>query len=287
MNGVVIVDKPAGITSHDVVSRLRRIYKTRRVGHTGTLDPMATGVLPVCIGSATKAADMLVSSTKRYSAELLLGKRTDTLDIEGTVVEESPVNVSEEEIRRSILSFVGEQEQLPPMYSAIKQNGKKLYELARMGIETEREKRKITVYSIDIVELDIPYVKLDICCSKGTYIRSLCDDIGKELGCGAVMTALRRTETAGFKADEAHTIEELEAMENAFDAVIPTDSLFSQLPRIDLNEKQEKSIKNGVRMTWRTGDEGAVYRLYGSDGGFLCISKLNDSRLVLIKSFWS
>ncbi len=287
MNGVVIVDKPAGITSHDVVSRLRRIYKTRRVGHTGTLDPMATGVLPVCIGSATKAADMLVSSIKRYSAELMLGKRTDTLDIEGTVIEECPVEVSAEDIRNAILSFVGEQEQLPPMYSAIKQNGKKLYELARMGVETERDKRRIIIHSIEIQSIDIPYVKIDVRCSKGTYIRSLCDDIGRKLGCGAVMTALRRTETAGFTAEEARAIDELEAMENAFDAVIPTDRLFDKLPRIDLNEKQEKSIKNGVRMTWRTGKEGEVYRLYGNDGSFLCVSKLSDSRLVLVKSFWS
>lgn len=287
MNGVVIVDKPAGITSHDVVSRLRRIYKTRRVGHTGTLDPMATGVLPVCIGSATKAADMLVSSTKRYSAELMLGKRTDTLDIEGTVIEECPVNVSDEDIRNAISSFVGEQEQLPPMYSAIKQNGKKLYELARMGVGTERDKRRIIIHSIEIQSIDIPYVKIDVRCSKGTYIRSLCDDIGRKLGCGAVMTALRRTETAGFTAEEARTIDELEAMENAFDAVIPTDRLFDKLPRIDLNEKQEKSIKNGVRMTWRAGEEGEVYRLYGNDGSFLCVSKLSDSRLVLVKSFWS
>lgn len=287
MNGVVIVDKPAGITSHDVVSRLRRIYKTRRVGHTGTLDPMATGVLPVCIGSATKAADMLVSSIKRYSAELMLGKRTDTLDIEGTVIEECPVEVSAEDIRNAILSFVGEQEQLPPMYSAIKQNGKKLYELARMGVETERDKRRIIIHSIEIQSIDIPYVKIDVRCSKGTYIRSLCDDIGRKLGCGAVMTALRRTETAGFTAEEARAIDDLEAMENAFDAVIPTDRLFDKLPRIDLNEKQEKSIKNGVRMTWRTGKEGEVYRLYGNDGSFLCVSKLSDSRLVLVKSFWS
>lgn len=287
MNGVVIVDKPAGITSHDVVARLRKIYKTRRVGHTGTLDPMATGVLPVCIGSATKAADMLVSSVKRYSAELMLGKRTDTLDSEGTVTEERTVNVSEEDIKRVIAGFVGEQEQLPPMYSAIKQNGKKLYELARMGVEAEREKRKITIYSIDITGIELPYVKIDVRCSKGTYIRSLCDDIGQELGCGAVMTALCRTETAGFDIAEAHTLEELEAMDDVSTVVIPTDRLFSQLPRIDLNEKQEKSIINGVRMTWRAGKEGVSYRLYGSDGRFLCISKLNDSRLVLIKSFWS
>lgn len=287
MNGVVIVDKPAGITSHDVVARLRRIYKTRRVGHTGTLDPMATGVLPICIGSATKAADMLLSSVKRYSAEFMLGKRTDTLDSEGNVTEEHTVNVSEEDIKRVIAGFIGEQEQLPPMYSAIKQNGRKLYELARMGVEAEREKRRITIYSIDITGIELPYVKIDVCCSKGTYIRSLCDDIGQELGCGAVMTALRRTETAGFDIAKAHTLEELEAMDDVSAAVIPTDMLFSHLPRIDLNEKQEKSIVNGVRMTWRSGEDGVSYRLYGSNGRFLCISKLNDSRLVLIKSFWS
>lgn len=287
INGVVVIDKPKGVTSHDVVGMLRKRFNTRRVGHTGTLDPIATGVLPVCIGSATKASDMLSAADKRYSAVMELGKRSDTLDAEGDILEKNPVNVTENEIRAVISEFVGEQEQLPPMYSAIKQNGKKLYELAREGIETVREKRHIRIYSINPIRIDIPYVTIDVHCSKGTYIRSLCDDIGARLGCGAVMTELRRTETAGFSIEEAYTIEKLDSLPDMAAAVKPTDMLFSELPEIRLNEKQERSIVNGVRMTWRGGREGQRYRLYGADGSFLCVSEIREGRLVLIKSFWS
>ncbi len=287
MNGVVIIDKPQGKTSHDVVGMLRRIYKTRRVGHTGTLDPLATGVLPICIGNATKAADMLTSSDKRYTAVLELGLRSDTLDIEGVIKERNAVNTDEETVRSVISGFIGEQEQLPPMYSAVKKNGKKLYELARAGVEIEREARRINIYSIDIIDISLPFVTIDVYCSKGTYIRSLCDDIGTALGCGAVMTELRRTLSAGFDLSAAHTIDELEAMEEPEAAVISTDRLFSELEAIYLNEKQEKSILNGIRMTWRGGIEGNRYRVYGADGRFLCVSEIRDMRLVLIKSFWS
>ena len=287
MNGVVIVDKPKGKTSHDVVAALRRVYKTRRVGHTGTLDPLADGVLPVCVGNATKAADMLTSADKSYTAVLELGKRTDTLDIEGSLLEQRPVDVTEEEIRAVIGEFKGEQYQLPPMYSAIKQNGRKLYELAREGKEVERTPRKINIYSLDIRKIELPYIKIDVRCSKGTYIRSLCDDIGRRLGCGAVMTELRRTEAAGFKISQAYTLEQLNEMEEPEAALMPTDSLFAQLPQIRLNEKQERSIINGVRMTWRGGAEGQRYRLYGANGSFLCVSEIREQRLVLIKSFWN
>ena len=287
MNGVVVIDKPQGVTSHDVVGMLRKRFKTRRVGHTGTLDPLATGVLPVCIGNATRAADMLTESDKRYTAMFELGKRTDTLDIEGVILEERPVSVTGDEVRECIKGFVGEQEQLPPMYSAIKQNGRKLYELAREGKEVKREPRHINIYSIDIVDIKLPMVTIAVFASKGTYIRSLCDDIGQRLGCGAVMTALRRTESAGFDIDEAYTIEALDALDDISQALNPTDSLFTGYPEIRLNEKQERSIINGVRMTWRDGIEGQRYRLYGADGRFLCISVLEDMRLRLIKSFWT
>ncbi len=287
MNGVVIIDKPEGKTSHDIVAMMRKRFKTRRVGHTGTLDPMATGVLPICIGNATRAADMLINGGKRYIAELILGERTDTLDITGTVVEKSEVQVTAEAVRKAVLSFLGEQEQIPPMYSAIKKYGKKLYELAREGVEIERQPRKINIYSIDVLDISLPKVRIDVACSKGTYIRSICDDIGTKLGCGAVMASLRRTQTAGFLIDDAYTIDELDSLCDISAALKPTDSLFSDLPEIHLNEKQEKSIVNGVRMTWRTGTEGQSYRLYGADGRFLCISKITDSKLVLVKSFWS
>ena len=287
MNGVIIIDKPQGKTSHDIVCIMRKKFGTRRVGHTGTLDPMATGVLPICIGNATRASDMLTESDKKYRAQLLLGKRTDTLDIEGDVFEERAVNVTEQEIRDVIDTFIGDIDQIPPMYSAIKKDGKKLYELARQGIEIEREPRRINIYSIDIIDINIPYITVDVHCSKGTYIRSLCDDIGTKLGTGAVMTNLRRTYTAGFSIDDAYTIEQLDAIEDLSKTLNPTDSLFADLPQIYLNEKQERSIVNGVRMTWRQGEEGKTYRVYGADRRFLCVSRMCDGKLVLVKSFWS
>ena len=287
MNGVIIIDKPKGKTSHDIVGILRKKFGTRRVGHTGTLDPLATGVLPVCIGNATRAADMLIESDKKYRATFLLGKRSDTLDIEGQITEENEVSVSEEDVRRVVSEFIGEQDQIPPMYSAIKKDGKKLYDLAREGIEIEREPRRINIYSIDICDIALPAVTIDVHCSKGTYIRSLCDDIGTKLGCGAVMTELRRTYTAGFAIEDAYTIDELDKLEDLSGTLKTTDSLFLSLPEIQLNEKQEKSITNGVRMTWRNGKEGETYRVYAPDGRFLCISRLEDLRLVLVKSFWT
>ena len=287
MNGVIIIDKPKGKTSHDIVGILRKKFGTRRVGHTGTLDPLATGVLPVCIGNATRAADMLIESDKKYRATFLLGKRSDTLDIEGQITEENEVSVSEEDVRRVVSEFIGEQDQIPPMYSAIKKDGKKLYDLAREGIEIEREPRRINIYSIDICDIALPAVTIDVHCSKGTYIRSLCDDIGTKLGCGAVMTELRRTYTAGFAIEDAYTIDELDKLKDLLGTLKTTDSLFLSLPEIQLNEKQEKSITNGVRMTWRNGKEGETYRVYAPDGRFLCISRLEDMRLVLVKSFWT
>ena len=287
MNGVIIIDKPKGKTSHDIVGILRKKFGTRRVGHTGTLDPLATGVLPVCIGNATRAADMLIESDKKYRATFLLGKRSDTLDIQGQITEENEVTVTEDDVRRVIAGFIGEQNQIPPMYSAIKKDGKKLYDLAREGIEIEREPRRINIYSIDICDIELPTVTIDVHCSKGTYIRSLCDDIGTKLGCGAVMTELRRTYTAGFAIEDAYTIEKLDEIEDLSGTLKPTDSLFLSLPEIHLNERQEKSITNGVRMTWRNGKEGESYRVYAHDGRFLCISRLEDMRLVLVKSFWT
>ena len=286
MNGVVVLDKPEGKTSHDMVNFMRRLTGIRRIGHTGTLDPMATGVLPICIGSAAKAADMLMLADKRYTAELTLGITTDTEDISGNVITRENVSVEKHKTEEAVKSFVGESEQIPPMYSAIKQNGKKLYELARQGIEVEREKRKITIFSIDILDISENTLKIDVHCSKGTYIRTLCADIGKKLGTGACMTSLRRTASGRFTEKDAFTPEELSNM-NIEDAVIKTDRLFAEYPEIHLNEKQTKSIVNGVRMTWRGGCEGQCYRLYDMNNSFLCISKCVDGRLWLEKSFWN
>lgn len=287
MNGVIVIDKPKGKTSHDIVGLMRKKFGTRKVGHTGTLDPLATGVLPICIGNATRASDMLSSADKKYCAELILGKRSDTLDITGKITEEKEIKVTEEEIRSVILSFIGEQDQIPPMYSAIKKDGKKLYEMAREGIEIEREPRRINIYQIEIKDITLPKVIIDVHCSKGTYIRSLCDDIGRKLGCGAIMSELRRTYTGGFSIDDAYTLEELDNTDDMQGTLKPTDTLFSDLPAIYLNKKQETSVTNGVRMTWRKGIEGQRYRVYREDGRFLCISQIKDMRLVLIKSFWT
>ena len=289
MNGIIIVDKPQGKTSHDIVYAIRRLTGIKKVGHTGTLDPMATGVLPICIGSATKVADMLTLSDKAYTAEFVLGKTTDTLDAEGEILTESKVNVTGDEIRAAVMSFVGEIEQIPPMYSAIKQNGKKLYELARQGIEVERKPRKVTINSIDILEINGKTVTIDVSCSKGTYIRTLCADIGERLGTGAYMTKLRRTKTGIFAISESYTLEELGTLNELGtlkNVLIPIDKIFEKYPEIILNEKQKKSVTNGVRMTYK-GRENQVYRVYDENKNFLCISKIIDGKLTLEKSFWS
>lgn len=289
MNGIIILDKPAGRTSHDMVYAVRRLVGIKKVGHTGTLDPMATGVLPICVGNATKIADMLTLSDKAYTAGLVLGKTTDTLDAEGNVLTECGVNCSEKEIRDAINSFVGEIEQVPPMYSAIKQNGKKMYELARQGIEVERKSRRVKINSIDILKIDGVRVTIDVSCSKGTYIRTLCDDIGKKLGVGAYMETLRRTKTGCFNIEESHTIEELEGVKadgQLESIMIPVDRMFAQYPKIVLNPKQIRSVTNGVAMTYR-GEEGQSYRVYDENGSFLCVSEIVGGRLKLKKSFWN
>lgn len=290
MNGIIIIDKPVGRTSHDMVYVMRKLTGIKKVGHTGTLDPMATGVLPVCIGNATKVADMLTLSDKRYIAELVLGRTTDTQDADGEVLTECSVNCTEEEIRAAVMSFVGEIEQIPPMYSAIKQNGKKLYELARQGIEVERKSRKITIHSIDILKIDGERVTIDVSCSKGTYIRTLCEDIGKKLGVGAYMNTLRRTKTGPFSIEESHTVEDVEKLKESGQlesVMIPVDRMFEEYTKITLNPKQVKSVTNGMAMTYRGGAEGQTYRVYDENGKFLCISKMTDGRLKLEKSFWN
>lgn len=288
MNGIIVLDKPDGKTSHDMVNFIRRLTGVRRVGHTGTLDPMATGVLPICIGSAAKVSDMLTATDKRYCAEFELGITTDTEDISGNVLEKREVTVGENEIREAVMGFVGKINQIPPMYSAIKQNGRKLYELAREGIEVEREKREVTIHSIDIQNIAGSKVTIDVSCSKGTYIRTLCSDIGRKLGTGACMTALRRTAAGMFTIDNAYTVGELEEQKEKIEELLmPTDMVFADFPAIYLNEKQTKSIVNGVRMTWRGGEENQCYRLYDEKHGFLCISRCVEGRLRLEKSFWT
>lgn len=249
INGVLNIYKEKGFTSHDVVAKLRGILKQKKIGHTGTLDPDAEGVLPVCLGKATKLCDMLTDKSKIYETILLLGKTTDTQDITGTILEEKETNtLTEEQVRQCIEKFVGEQEQIPPMYSALKVNGKKLYELAREGIEIERKARKITIFEIKILEIELPRVRMQVHCSKGTYIRTLCHDIGNALGCGGCMEALLRTKVSRFELKDSLRLEEIAALQQdgRLDSVlISIDEMFSHLKEIKIDPMQERLLYNG------------------------------------------
>ena len=251
INGILIVQKEQGFTSHDVVAKLRGICKQKKIGHTGTLDPNATGVLPVCLGQATKLCDLLTDHDKEYIAELLLGKTTDTQDIWGTVLTDTGdlwKSLTEKQVEDAILSFVGEQMQLPPMYSALKVNGKKLYELARAGIQVERERRPVTFYEIEILEMNLPRVKIRVSCSRGTYIRTLCADIGEKLSCGAVMTALERTRVGMFEKSRSYTLSELEKLRDEGkleELVYPVEDCFSEFPTYYVKKEADRFLKNG------------------------------------------
>ncbi len=292
MNGVILINKPLGKTSHDLVYEARRLTGVKKVGHTGTLDPMAEGVLPVCIGNATKAADALTASDKAYRAQIVLGMLTDTQDAEGEVLAECEVNCTKEEIIDAVKSFEGEQEQVPPMYSAIKVNGKKLYELAREGIEIERKARRVTIHKIDILEIDMKNYTLSIAvsCSKGTYIRSLCEDIGLKLKVGAYMNTLVRTKSGNFTIDQCKTVEELRALKEEGrleDVLIPTSELFLEYEKVTLNKKQSELVTNGVSIKYNGLCEGKKYRLFNGENKFLSISEYIDGKLKLVKAFWN
>ena len=249
ISGILNIKKEAGFTSHDVVAKLRRIVGQKKIGHTGTLDPDATGVLPVCLGKATKLCDIIGDWDKTYEAVLLLGKETDTEDTSGKILEEKEVTVTEEEIQNIILSFQGTYDhQIPPMYSAKKVNGKKLYELARQGIVIERKPCPVTLSSIHIKKIELPYVTFEVTCSKGTYIRSLCRDIGVKAGCGGCMAGLIRTRVSSFRIEEGFTLSEVEEMrdrDTLSEHIIPVDKVFLHLPAVFVKEKGEKLLYNG------------------------------------------
>lgn len=292
MDGIIVIDKPLGRTSHDMVGFVRRLLGIKKVGHTGTLDPDATGVLPICIGKATKASDMLTESDKAYRAQLVLGMITDTLDASGEILAEQPVAVTKEQIEKIISEFIGEIEQIPPMFSAIKKDGKKLYELARAGITVERKSRKVKIYDIKIEEIDLKQgtVTIYVECSKGTYIRTLCEDIGLRLGCGAYMNTLVRTKSAQFVIEDSFTVEKLSEMkENGTinEAIIPVDRVFSAYKSVILNDFLTQKAKNGVKIRYKSLKEGSFYRVYGADNTFLCISRYENGELVLQKAFWN
>lgn len=247
-NGVINVYKERGFTSHDVVAKLRGILKQKKIGHTGTLDPDAEGVLPVCLGKGTKLCDLLTDRDKTYEAVLLLGQSTDTQDATGTILEHSEVTVSEEQVREAILGFVGHYEQIPPMYSALKVNGQKLCDLARAGKEVERKTRPVKIYGIDILEISLPRVRVSVSCSKGTYIRTLCHDIGEKLGCHGCMEKLLRTKAGQFELKDSLMLSEVERFrdEDRLDEVIiPVDQVFSEFPEVVLKHASSKLGYNG------------------------------------------
>lgn len=249
MNGVLNIFKPQNMTSHDVVAIVRRALQTKKVGHTGTLDPMATGVLPICVGRATKIVDLIQNDIKTYACELTLGQTTDTEDCWGKVLETFEVKVSQDDIRNAILSFVGDIYQVPPMYSALKVNGKKLYELAREGKVIEREKRLRTIYSIENIMVEANKASFEVSCSKGTYIRTLCSDIGKKLNCGGHMSGLERVQTGNFSSKDGLTIDQVKEMGQALEEkLIPVDEALGYSLKIEISKKAETLIKNGVKI---------------------------------------
>ena len=285
INGVINIYKIKGFTSHDVVAKLRGIVRQKKIGHTGTLDPDATGVLPVCLGSATKLCDMLTDKAKEYIAKVRLGVTTDTQDMTGTILSEKNVDVTEEQVTMAIQAFVGDYEQIPPMYSALKVNGKKLYELAREGKEIERKARPVTIHYIEILEMSLPEITIKVGCSKGTYIRTLCHDLGEKLGCGAAMASLERTKSGQFTKETAITLAELE--EKVRDAgekreemiqsmVIPVEDMFSDYEKLWLLPQWERLIQNAfeeknLRKEFLTKDrmDKANYRIYIGENTFM------------------
>ena len=280
MTGIICLDKPCNMTSFMAVKKASRILGVKKAGHTGTLDPMATGVLVIMLGSCTRFIELLPEHRKSYSARVKLGLTTDTLDITGEVLSENPVNVTEEELIRVAEGFKGEILQTPPMYSAIKKGGERLYDLARKGIEIEREQRRITVEKLEIYDFDGTEFSMDVTCSAGTYIRSLCDDIGKILGCGAVMTELRRTEANGFSIENAVSLEKLEKLvrENSADSVItPIEKALISYPEITVTTPQAKRFSNGGELGYerlRGEYSVGIYRVYSPERRLLGLGEI-------------
>ncbi len=280
MTGFIILDKPEGITSFIGGAIVRRVTGEKKTGHTGTLDPMATGVLPVAVGNATRFIELLPCHDKGYRASFKLGTTTDTLDITGTVLTTSDNIPDEYTVKSAIAHFKGEIEQLPPMYSAIKKDGKRLYELARQGIEVEREKRIVTIYYCDYVSFENGEYTIDVKCSKGTYIRSLISDIGEMLGCGAVMTALRRTLSNGFSIEDAHTEDELKSAQDVSQFVIPIDKALEAYPAIRVSEAQAKRFRNGGELDsarLHVKLVPSLYRVYSPDDKFLGLGEYREN----------
>lgn len=285
-SGIINVYKEKGFTSFDVVAKLRGILRTKKIGHTGTLDPDAEGVLPVCIGRATKVCDILTDKDKVYEAVMLLGVETDTQDTSGEVLKQLPVEVSEERVKEAVLSFVGEYAQIPPMYSALKVNGKKLYELAREGKTIERKARNVNIFSIEILEVDLPRVRMSVHCSKGTYIRTLCHDIGQKLGCGGCMEKLLRTKVGIFELADTLKLSEIDELAKAGtveEKIIAVDELFEDYLKVWTKQKFDVVVHNGNRIEKRMlqaqlAENAERLRVYDSEGAFIGIYEYSGDR---------
>ena len=284
MNGIVIIDKPAGWTSQDVTARLRRVYGTRRIGHGGTLDPMATGVLPVFVGRATRGVEFFEHAEKTYETQLLLGAATDTEDVTGTVLERREVSVTPEQVDEVLERFRGEILQVPPMYSALKVNGQKLYDLARKGKTVERQPRPVTIHELTQLSRDGDVLHLRVRCSKGTYIRTLCADIGGALGCGGCMQALRRVQAGEYTIDQAVPLEQLLESPEPEKYLRPVDTMFRGFPAVTLTANQEKRCRNGNAFSVTLPD--GTCRAYSQSGEFLMLAKVENGVMSTIKSFF-
>ena len=284
MNGIVIVDKPQDWTSQDVTARLRRVFGTRRIGHGGTLDPMATGVLPVFVGRATRGVEFFEHARKTYETVLRLGLTTDTEDITGTTLEKREVSVTKEEFEKILENFRGEILQVPPMYSALKVGGQKLCDLARKGREVERQPRPITIHELTLLDFSGETATLRVACSKGTYIRTLCKDIGAALGCGGCMESLRRTAAGEYTIEEAVPLQELLDTENPEPYLRPVDTMFRNYPRVTLTPNQEKRCRNGNSFSLPL--ENGTYRAYSREGEFLMLASVEDGVMSTVKSFF-
>lgn len=286
-NGIINIYKEKGFTSFDVVAKMRGIIGQKKIGHTGTLDPDAVGVLPVCLGNGTKLCDLLTDKHKEYIAELLLGKETDTQDISGTVIKESDVCVTEEEVRKVIASFVGDYDQIPPMYSALKVNGKKLYELAREGKVIDRKSRLVHIDEIEILEMSLPVVKMRVACSKGTYIRTLCTDIGEKLGCYGTMQSLIRSRVDQFTLESAITLSRLQQVKDEGrleEVIIPVDQMFPHLPKMTVKKECQKALDNGNALYAHFFEEkplekeGQEILVYSKEGRFFAIYGYSEEK---------
>jgi tRNA pseudouridine55 synthase len=271
-DGLLCIDKPAGLTSHDVVREIRSISSLRRVGHTGTLDPLATGLLILCVGRATRLAEYLVALPKSYDATIRLGQETNTYDAEGDIVAEAPVSVKETELDQILAQFLGKIEQIPPIFSAVKQDGQPLYKRARRGLTVTPKVRLVIVHELELLSWESPFLQLRVVCSSGTYIRSLAHDLGQQLDCGGHISALHRTSIGPFKADDSVPLDEL-SKANWRDFLQPTDTAVAHLPRLDLSASESIKLRQGQKLAYRCGQpENDIVRVYDSHGRFIGIA---------------